>query len=51
MAKDLQLYLESANALDAPRTLGAVTRALWMQFAAEEPAVDFTRIYPFVAES
>jgi 3-hydroxyisobutyrate dehydrogenase len=51
MAKDLQLYLESADALDAPRTLGTVTRALWMRFATEEPAVDFTRIYPFVAES
>jgi 3-hydroxyisobutyrate dehydrogenase len=50
MAKDLQLYLETADALNAPRTLGAVTRALWMQFAAEKPAVDFTRIYPFVAE-
>jgi 3-hydroxyisobutyrate dehydrogenase-like beta-hydroxyacid dehydrogenase len=51
MAKDLQLYLESADELDSPRTLGAVTRALWTQFAAEKPAVDFTRIYPFVAET
>ncbi len=47
MAKDVQLYLRAVTDRDAPATVGAVTTAVWEAFAAEEPGVDFTRIYPF----
>jgi 3-hydroxyisobutyrate dehydrogenase-like beta-hydroxyacid dehydrogenase len=50
MAKDVQLYLRAVADRGAPATVGAVTKAVWEAFAAEEPGVDFTRIYPFVAE-
>ncbi len=49
MAKDLQLYLSAVRAQDAPSVLGLVTGSVWERFATEEPGVDFTRIYPFVA--
>ncbi|HEY6428736.1 MAG TPA: NAD(P)-dependent oxidoreductase [Acidimicrobiales bacterium] len=51
MAKDLRLYLGAVEAEGAPAVLGPVTAAVWERFAAGEPGVDFTRIYPFVAES
>ncbi len=50
MAKDVQLYLCAAADQRGPVTVGAVTAAVWDDFAAHEPDVDFTRIYPFVAE-
>jgi hypothetical protein len=31
--------------------MGAVTASVWERFAAGEPGVDFTRIYPFVQGS
>jgi 3-hydroxyisobutyrate dehydrogenase-like beta-hydroxyacid dehydrogenase len=49
MAKDLQLYLEAVGQEASPAVLGQVTTSMWERFAAEEPGVDFTRIYPFVA--
>ncbi len=49
MAKDLRLYLSAVRAQGAPSVLGLVTGSVWERFAAEEPGVDFTRIYPFVA--
>jgi 3-hydroxyisobutyrate dehydrogenase len=49
MAKDLQLYLSAVQAQGAPSVLGLVTESVWERFATEEPGVDFTRIYPFVA--
>lgn len=49
MAKDVRLYLREAANLEGPAALGAVTAAVWEAFAADEPDVDFTRIYPFVA--
>ena len=49
MAKDLQLYLSAVRAQGAPSVLGLVTESVWERFATEEPGVDFTRIYPFVA--
>jgi 3-hydroxyisobutyrate dehydrogenase-like beta-hydroxyacid dehydrogenase len=51
MAKDVQLYLEAASRHDRPTTLGRVTAAVWQRFAAADPGVDFTRIYPFVTEA
>ncbi len=47
MAKDVQLYLRAVTDGARPSTLGEVTTAVWETFAAEEPGVDFTRIYPF----
>jgi 3-hydroxyisobutyrate dehydrogenase-like beta-hydroxyacid dehydrogenase len=51
MAKDVQLYLRAVTEQDGPATVGAVTAAVWDTFAAQEPGVDFTRIYPFVEEA
>jgi len=50
MAKDVQLYLRAVADRGMPATIGAVTTAVWESFAAEDPGVDFTRIYPFVAQ-
>jgi 3-hydroxyisobutyrate dehydrogenase len=51
MAKDLALYAHSVAEQGAPSPLGHITSTLWQEFAAHEPGVDFTRIYPFVQES
>ena len=51
MTKDVQLYLHAVEARGRPAAIGAVTAAVWAQFAAAEPGADFTRIYPFVAGS
>jgi 3-hydroxyisobutyrate dehydrogenase-like beta-hydroxyacid dehydrogenase len=48
MTKDLHLYLSAVEEQGAPSVLGPVTAAAWDRFAAAEPGVDFTRIYPFV---
>jgi 3-hydroxyisobutyrate dehydrogenase-like beta-hydroxyacid dehydrogenase len=49
MAKDVQLYLDATREQQGPATIGAVTAAVWDDFARREPGVDFTRIYPFVS--
>jgi 3-hydroxyisobutyrate dehydrogenase-like beta-hydroxyacid dehydrogenase len=49
MAKDLRLYLDAVAASGTVDTIGAVTADVWRRFAEVDPAVDFTRIYPFVA--
>jgi len=51
MAKDLRLYLGAVGDQGAPSVLGEVTATIWERFAAVEPGVDFTRIYPFVEGS
>jgi 3-hydroxyisobutyrate dehydrogenase len=51
MAKDVRLYLRAVEERGGPASLGAVTASVWEQFAAAEPGVDFTRIYPFVEAS
>ncbi|HEU5309063.1 MAG TPA: NAD(P)-dependent oxidoreductase [Acidimicrobiia bacterium] len=51
MAKDVQLYLRAVADQGGPATVGAVTAAVWDAFAAHDPGVDFTRIYPFVEEA
>jgi len=49
MTKDVHLYLSAVADVDVRARLGTVTAAVWGEFAADEPGVDFTRIYPFVA--
>jgi len=51
MAKDVQLYARAVADQHGPATVGAVTTRMWDAFAADEPGVDFTRIYPFVAQA
>jgi len=51
MAKDLRLYLGAVEDQGGPAVLGTITAWVWDAFAAEEPGVDFTRIFPFVARS
>ncbi len=51
MAKDLRLYAGAVEEQGAPSLLGPVTAAVWERFAADEPGVDFTRIYPFVGRT
>ena len=50
MAKDVQLYLQAATAQTSPTAIGHATAELWEGFAESQPDVDFTRIYPYVAE-
>ena len=50
MAKDLRLYLDAVRDQGSSAVLGQVTASVWEEFASDEPGVDFTRIYPFVAE-
>jgi 3-hydroxyisobutyrate dehydrogenase-like beta-hydroxyacid dehydrogenase len=49
MVKDLGLYLDAVATSGTDDTIGAVTAEVWRRFAETDPAVDFTRIYPFVA--
>lgn len=51
MAKDVRLYSEAAAAADSPVVLTERIHQLWDAFAAAEPSVDFTRIYPYVRDS
>jgi 3-hydroxyisobutyrate dehydrogenase len=51
MAKDVRLYLAEVEEQGGPTTVGTVTAEIWDRFAAAEPGVDFTRIYPFVRGS
>jgi 3-hydroxyisobutyrate dehydrogenase-like beta-hydroxyacid dehydrogenase len=51
MAKDVQLYLDAVAARGAPGAVGTVTGYVWQRFAAAQPGVDFTRIYPFTTAS
>jgi 3-hydroxyisobutyrate dehydrogenase-like beta-hydroxyacid dehydrogenase len=48
MAKDMRLYLRAVQELGGPAAVGELTASVWQQFAATEPGVDFTRIFPFV---
>lgn len=49
MHKDLQLYLSAARERGGAISIGRVTASVWEAFAEQQPGVDFTRIYPFVA--
>lgn len=59
MAKDVGLYLRAVaeragpSSIGAssvgPSSIGAATVSVWERFAAAEPDVDFTRVFPFVA--
>ena len=48
MAKDLRLYQTAVDEQASPGALGSITAAIWERFAADEPGVDFTRIFPYV---
>jgi len=48
MAKDLQLYVESARTGGAPLEIGERVAETWRQAAREMPDSDCTRIYEFV---
>lgn len=49
MSKDVNLYLEAVRAAEGPSAQGELTASVWAKFAADDPCVDFTRIYRFVA--
>jgi 3-hydroxyisobutyrate dehydrogenase len=51
MSKDIALYLGAVEAQGGPSAMGRVTASVWERFAATEPGVDFTRIFPFVQGS
>jgi len=51
MAKDVRLYCEAVAAVDSPVVLSTRIHQVWDGFAAAEPSVDFTRIYPYVRDS
>ena len=51
MAKDVRLYSEAVAAMDSPVILSERIHQVWDGFAAAEPSVDFTRIYPYVRDS
>jgi 3-hydroxyisobutyrate dehydrogenase len=51
MDKDVRLYLGAVTAAGGPAAIGTVTADVWSRFAAAEPNVDFTRIFPFVEGS
>ena len=47
MAKDVRLYLDARRRPTHPADVAETTVDIWTRFAAEQPAADFTRIYPF----
>ena len=51
MAKDVRLYVHAVEEGKGAGAIGTVTAATWEAFAAAEPGVDFTRIFPFVEGS
>ena len=51
MSKDVALYLRAVETQGVASTIGRVTASIWERFAASEPGVDFTRIFPFVQGS
>ena len=51
MAKDVRLYSEAVAAANSPVILSERIHQVWGGFAAAEPSVDFTRIYPYVRDS
>jgi 3-hydroxyisobutyrate dehydrogenase len=51
MTKDAQLYLRAVEERGRPAPIAAATASVWARFAAAEPGADFTRIYPFVANT
>lgn len=50
MAKDVRLYLGAVEEQGGAAAVGQATASVWARFAAEEPGVDFTRIFPFTTQ-
>lgn len=48
MAKDVRLYLESAEAARTPDEVARVVVDLWQRFSASSPDADFTAIYRYL---
>ncbi len=48
MSKDLHLYLRAVEESGGPLVVGQITASVWERFAAAQPGVDFTRIFPFI---
>lgn len=48
--KDVHLYFEAAEQIDAPRTVAAAVDALWARFVAEMPGTDFTAMHRYVEQ-
>jgi 3-hydroxyisobutyrate dehydrogenase-like beta-hydroxyacid dehydrogenase len=51
MSKDVRLYMQEVQARLGPHSIATVTYDVWRRFAEAEPGADFTRIFPFVADS
>tara|TARA_B100001142_G_C14321827_1_gene650763 strand:- start:295 stop:1167 length:873 start_codon:yes stop_codon:yes gene_type:complete len=51
MAKDLTLYVESAQAASAPNFLSSnLLEGIWAKMLKQWPSSDFTKIYPFIRD-
>jgi len=48
--KDVHLYLEAAEQIDAPRTVATAVDDLWARFVSEMPGTDFTAMHRFVEQ-
>ena len=50
MAKDMRLYLDTADRAGAPASVGRSVSAVWQRADTAQPGSDFTRIWTFVSE-
>ena len=48
--KDVHLYFEAAEQIDAPRSVAAAVDAIWERFVLEMPGTDFTAMHRFVEQ-
>lgn len=48
--KDVHLYFEAAEQIDAPRTVATAVDALWARFVADMPGTDFTAMHRYVEQ-
>ena len=48
MAKDIRLYVESAEDADVPREIASTVSQLWQQFNSKVPGADFTAVHKFI---
>ena len=50
LAKDVGLYLEAVAGTETANAVSATVTEIWRRFAAAEPGLDFTRVYPFIRD-
>ena len=48
MNKDVGLFLDSASEVDTPHELAERCAALWRDFAAADPAADFSAMHRYL---